>query len=63
MKAAKLFSITRKFTGGVLEGIEHTDISSVAPPVGFECLQPLGGSPYIVTKCEEISATKVVLVD
>jgi len=56
------YKVTRKFTSGILEGLEHTEISTVSFPVGFECKQPIGGSPYVITECKPAPAPKIRLV-
>jgi hypothetical protein len=47
------YEVTRKFTGGVLEGLSHTDKISFPMEVGFSCKDPIGGSPYVITECKE----------
>lgn len=56
---SKMFNVTKKFTGGLLKGITSTETTSVKFPVGFVCKKPCGGgSPYVVTACEEVGATR-----
>ena len=44
-----IYKVTRRFTAGPLRGMEHTGETSVRFEVGFECKQPCGGSPYVIT--------------
>ena len=47
----KKYQITRLFTGGLLKGIEYTEVTSVFLPKGFSCEKPCGGgSPYKIIK-------------
>jgi hypothetical protein len=48
-----IYTVTRKFTGGTLKGLEHTAETSAKFAVGFECENPCGGSPYIITAVTE----------
>ena len=48
-----MYRVTRKFIGGLLEGIVYTEITNVKYEVGFVCLNPsLGTSPYIILGVE-----------
>lgn len=40
------YYVTREFIGGLLAGITITQCLNYAPPVGFVCNHPIGGSPY-----------------
>lgn len=40
----KMFKVTRFFTGGILEGLTHTETTPVEFKVGFVCNKPAGGS-------------------
>lgn len=51
----KRYEVTRLFIGGMLEGTTHTGVTSVEFEVGFECLKPVGGSPYRITSVEVVS--------
>lgn len=51
-----MYKITRLFIGGLLCGLRHTSYSSVSFPVGWECLNPVGGSPYRIVECEYVGA-------
>lgn len=48
------FRVTRLFIGGILKGLTHTGEQSFRSTVGFECHNPIGGSPYRITACEQI---------
>lgn len=56
------FLVTRHFTGGTLQGLDYTEVSTVALPVGHECRKPYAGSPYRITACHEIPASDVAAV-
>ncbi len=49
-----MYRVTRKFIGGILNGLTFTDTTSVKYEVGYICLSPFGGSAYEITHCEEI---------
>jgi hypothetical protein len=51
----KRYSVTRKFTAGILAGIEYTEITAVKFTVGYECRKPVGGSPYVITAVMEVA--------
>ncbi len=50
-----LYKVTRKFIGGTLEGLEHTETTTVKFAIGFVCENPIGGSPYKVVAVEPIT--------
>lgn len=54
MKPAPMYSVTKKFIGGILKGIIATEKTSVKFEIGFDCKKPSGGSPYIVTNVVEV---------
>jgi len=55
-----MYKVTRRFTGGLLNGFEHTDTTSVKFDVGFVCNKPVGnGSPYIITAVELVESTAI----
>lgn len=47
------YIVTRIFIGGMLEGLTHTGVTTTKPEIGFECKNPLGGSPYRILKVQE----------
>lgn len=49
------YRVTRRFTGGNLEGLEYTAIQGYAPAVGFRCDNPIGGSPYEIIAVERVA--------
>lgn len=49
-----MFKVTKLFIGGILEGLTHTEITSVAWIVGQEVTNPIGGSPYRIIAVELI---------
>lgn len=53
---AKTYKITITFLAGLLAGITITDeqVRFEAPVVGWECANPLGGSPYRVVAVEVV---------
>lgn len=53
--ALPLFRVTKRFTGGLLDGIVITEETSVRFPVGFKCPRPVGGSPYVIEACEPVT--------
>jgi len=53
MKSSKRYLVTRKFIGGILDGLTHTEVTSVQFDVGFRCENPVGGSPYVIVACVE----------
>ena len=48
------FRVTKKFTAGILAGLTYTEVTPVKFKVGFECLKPVGGSPYVIVAMEEL---------
>jgi len=48
------FKITRQFVSGILAGLTYTEVTSVFMPVGFTCLNPIGGSGYTIIACEPV---------
>jgi hypothetical protein len=46
------FIVTRRFTGGLLEGLEHIGTTNIAWKVGETISKPLGGSPYVIVNVE-----------
>jgi hypothetical protein len=50
----KQYEVTRKFIGGILEGITITQIQTFKSTIGFKCIKPIGGSPYIIIDCKEV---------
>ena len=50
-----LFLVTRKFTGGLLDGLTLEDVTTVKRRVGQVVDKPVGGSPYVITGCEPIT--------
>jgi len=48
------FEVVKTFTGGLLAGITITELTPVRFAVGFECHQPLGGSPYRIDSIKEV---------
>ena len=59
----KKYRVTRKFTSGTLEGIEHTEDTDVKWEEGQAVKNPIGGSPYIITKVEKIQDIANVAID
>ena len=52
----KQYNVTRKFTAGILKGLTHTAITTVAFEVGFVCKKPYGGgSPYVIVSVEAVA--------
>ncbi len=54
-----IYSVTRRFIGGTLEGLEHTEETTVKFEVGFRCENPIGGSPYEIVSVQESSVPYV----
>lgn len=50
----KKYQITKKFIGGLLEGLTHTETTTVNFNIGFICNNPIGGSPYEIISVKEI---------
>lgn len=50
------FDVTKTFTGGLLAGLTITERTPVKFTVGFECHQPLGGSPYRIDDVKEVQS-------
>ena len=48
-----MYLVTRRFIGGLLEGLSYTEKTSVEFKVGFVCLNPVGGSPYVIVSIKE----------
>lgn len=46
----KKYTVTRKFTSGTLDGLEHTEETDTEFKEGQAVKNPIGGSPYIITK-------------
>jgi hypothetical protein len=49
------FQVTKKFLGGLLDGFQKSEITSVEMKVGLVVLNPVAGSPYKVVSCELIN--------
>lgn len=51
---AKSYKVTILFTDGILKGLTHTGVWSRfdAPVIGYECIDPVGGSPYRIIAVE-----------
>jgi hypothetical protein len=49
------YKVTRLFLSGDLTGITYSEIWTSAPQVGFECHNPIGGSPYRIVSVQKIS--------
>lgn len=54
-----IYKVTRRFTAGPLEGIEHTCETTIKYQIGFECKNPIGGSPYIITAVSPVDVPYV----
>lgn len=51
----KKFRVTRKFIGGVLDGYEFTEDTSLDFYYeGMRVDNPIGGSPYVIMKVEKL---------
>ena len=48
------YMVTRRFTGGILAGLTHTEETRHAVQVGARIDKPVGGSPYVITECIRI---------
>ncbi len=48
------FKVTRLFIGGNLEGLTYTGEQDFRSEVGFECHNPIGGSPYRIISVERV---------
>jgi hypothetical protein len=48
------YKTTRRFTDGPLKGTTYTEVSTVKFPVGFNCPNPVGGSPYTIVSCTTV---------
>ena len=55
MQTPAKYRITRLFIGGLLDGLTHTELTSVEFSVGFECHKPIGGSPYRIISVERVA--------
>lgn len=50
------FEVTRRFFSGILKGLTHTEITTVAFKVGFRCAKPCGGtSGYEIVEVKQIA--------
>lgn len=49
------YMVTRRFTGGILDGLTHTGETRYAAMVGARVEKPVGGSPYVITECTRIA--------
>lgn len=49
-----MFSVTRRFTSGPLEGLDYTEETSVPWTVGERIDNPLGMSGYVITSVEAL---------
>ena len=49
------YMVTRRFTGGILAGLTHTEETRHAAHVGTRVDKPIGGSPYVIMECIRIS--------
>lgn len=58
---ATTYKVTRKFTGGILKGLTHTEETTVKFSVGFRCDKPAGGSPYIITEVEPVTGMNEII--
>ena len=47
----KYYLVTRKFVGGILDGLTFTERTTVKMEVGFRVEKPIGGSPYVIVEC------------
>ena len=52
--ANEIYQVTRLFVGGVLAGMTHTGTTNRQVRVGWECYNPIGGSPYRIVSCVKI---------
>lgn len=53
--SAQRYEVTIRFTGGLLEGLTHTNTQSWPRRVGQVVAKPCaGGSPYVVLSCYEV---------
>jgi hypothetical protein len=50
-----MFKLVRQFTGGLLDGLSHTEVVNFQVKPGTKVLQPIGGSPYIVVSCDPVT--------
>jgi len=41
-----MYTVTKLFLGGILDGLTYTFKTDIVYTVGWECLKPIGGSPY-----------------
>jgi hypothetical protein len=51
----KEYLVTKKFLGGLLDGFQKSEITSVEMKVGLVVMNPVAGSPYKVVSCELIN--------
>lgn len=49
------YMVTRRFTGGILDGLTHTGETRHAAKIGMRVDKPVGGSPYVITECIRIA--------
>lgn len=50
----KRYRVTREFIGGELNGLKHSEITTVRFPEGWVCEKPIGGSSYRIVECVEV---------
>lgn len=53
-RSSSLYRVTRKFIGGILAGLTHTEITSIKFDVGFVCQKPCAGDPYEIIAVENL---------
>jgi len=41
-----MYTVTKLFIGGMLDGLTYTFTTDIQYTVGWECHHPIGGSPY-----------------
>lgn len=59
-EAPRVYLVTRRFTGGTLEGLTHTGETPVSFPVGFTSKRVGFGSPFVVVSCMPVWGTYVM---
>ena len=47
-----MFLVTREFVSGMLKGLTHTEVTSVAWKVGTLVSKPVGGSAYKIIRMD-----------
>ena len=48
------YKVTRLFVGGILEGLEYTEVTAIEYTLGWVCNKPIGGSPYKIIRIEKV---------